>query len=285
MINIFKASLYKMVKDITFRITLIIGGAFTLIMTLLYFAMDYGFDTSEGLYLTGPSMMFNSMSPMQNFGFVLPIMLIIYVCLEFSQGIVRNKIIAGYSKIEVYFGLLLSALVFTFGIMVTYVLLNTFIGFAFSGFRVSGDFALGLLSASGTLSWTFILKIVAIFVVTYLSIVCYTVFIATVFRSVGPCIPLVMVVLMACYIVASLVSTIALLEDSGLLGIDVSTVKNIAMTIDPLYAITGGVSMDETTTELTVEFGVFISALANNLIYSVLFTTFGALLFRKRDVK
>ena len=288
MLNIFKASLFKMVKDVAFRITLIIGGAFAVIMTGLYFLLDLSISAESGTmvhtYLNGPSMLINSLSPMQNFGFILPIMLIVFISLEFSQGIVRNKIITGHSKSEVYFGLLFSALVFAFGVLISYVLLCTFLGFLFSGFQLSDEYAAGIIS-TGHMSLTYVLKLLLIAVLTYASIVAYTVFIVTTFRSIGPSIPLVMVVLMGLYVFASLVSTFYALGQEGVDVGDTQILTNIAMIIDPLFAISGGTTVDQTTMELTIELPVFVSGVINNCVYITLFTTFGALLFVKRDIK
>lgn len=285
--NIFKASLFKMVKDVAFRITLIIGGAFAVIMTGLYFVMDLAFSEAGVMahyYLNGPSMLINSLSPMQNLGFILPIMLIIFISLEFTQGIVRNKIISGYSKTQIYFGLLFSALVFTFGVLITYVLLCTFLGFVFTGFQLSDECMVGLFTL-GNMSFSYLIKLIAVAILTYLGIVTYTVFIVTSFRSVGPCIPLVMVVLMGLYLVASLVTTFASLEELGLDAGSAQTALKVVMILDPLFGLTGGTVVESGSSNLTIDLDVFISCIVNNVVYATIFTVGGALLFNKRDVK
>lgn len=40
MINIIKAALFKLFKDWTFRITLIVGASLAVLMNLLYFGID-----------------------------------------------------------------------------------------------------------------------------------------------------------------------------------------------------------------------------------------------------
>ena len=112
--RLFNAFLFKIRKDATFRITLIIGAALAVFMTVLYGLLEK-FAGSNGIkYLDGQSMLLNSMSPVQNYGIAIPVNLISFTCLEFTQGTIRNKIIAGNSKFKIYASLCLSGLIFSF---------------------------------------------------------------------------------------------------------------------------------------------------------------------------
>ena len=92
--RLMKAFLFKLSRDVTFRVTLIIGTAMAFGITLIYFGLQsllvQELDFQNVKLLTGHSMLISSMSPVDNFGIVLPINLIIFTCLEFTQGTIRN---------------------------------------------------------------------------------------------------------------------------------------------------------------------------------------------------
>ena len=107
--NLFKAFLFKLRKDLTFRITLFIGLGLAVLMTLIYLGIDLVVKALEEdpssykfVFCTGQNLFINSLSPAQNFGIAIPINLITFTVLEFTQGTIRNKIIAGNSKTNIY---------------------------------------------------------------------------------------------------------------------------------------------------------------------------------------
>ena len=126
--ELFIAYLYKLRRDLAFRITLIIGGGLALFTSLLYLGLSF---LLESKMVSGAQMFIGSLSPTQNFGLAVPINLITFTVMEFSQGGIRNKIIGGHSKAQVYTSLLLNGLVFTFSLMIIYSLLCLGLGFAF----------------------------------------------------------------------------------------------------------------------------------------------------------
>ena len=278
MVRLFKAFLFKISKDITFRITLIIGAGIAVFMTLLYLALQNlaKDELGEGVkFLSGQGMLLSSMSPMQNFGIAIPVNLITFTCLEFTQGTIRNKIIAGHSKFKIYASLYLSGLVFTFLLLGTYILVCTGLGTIFGGFNLEDMVYTGLLS--GQVTAEHIVKMIVICIFTYVSIVSFTIFFATLFRSIGPTIPVVIVGLMMCYLFASIFSVmVVLFEDS-------ETALNVLRMVDPLYAISSSETND--TGALVMSNATFVSGIINNLVFAALFFGFGSLIFSKRDVK
>ena len=212
---------------------------------------------------------------MQNFGIAIPVNLITFTCLEFTQGSIRNKIIAGHSKFKIYASLYLSGLVFTFLLLGTYILICTGLGTIFGGFNLEDMVYTGLLYGQVTVEH--IVKMIVICIFTYVSIVSFTIFFATLFRSIGPTIPVVIVGLMMCYLFASVFSVVAVLfEDS-------EVALNLLRVIDPLYAISSSEASDTGT--LVMSNATFVCGIVNNLVYAALFFGFGSLIFSKRDVK
>ena len=109
--NIFKAFLFKLKKDLSFRIIGIIGLALAVLLPTILFLIDLGISqlNDDGkithMLCTGQSLLVSSWSPTQNFGLAIPITLITLTVLEFTNGTIRNKVISGYSKTKIYLGL------------------------------------------------------------------------------------------------------------------------------------------------------------------------------------
>lgn len=295
--RLIKSFFFKLSRDLTFRIVLIIGAGIAFFMTALMLFIDVAsgaFGASEDAItlkmLTGPNMLLSSLSPVDNFGLAIPICLITFICLEFTQGSIRNKIIAGHSKFKIYLSLFVSGLVLTFSLLIVYAGLCTLLGTIFGGFDLDDPVinmsSLSALLASGTYAdGAYIAQVLVTALVVYIAIVSFTIFFATLFRAVGPCIPIVVIVLMMLALGGTMVSLIAdAFENDSL----VTFIK----IVDPLYVISGGgldydiVVIGETTKPiLKIETSSFIATIINNLVYAGAFFAGGSLIFAKRDVK
>ena len=275
--RLFNAFLFKIRKDITFRITIIIGAALAIFMTVLYGLLEH-FTPSAGIkYLDGQSMLLNSMSPIQNYGIAIPVNLISFTCLEFTQGTIRNKIIAGNSKFKIYASLCLSGLVFAFSMLIVYIGLCTALGSIFGGFDLDDVILVAGISA-GKVDAKFILLSLLMCALVYISLTMFAIFIATTFRTMGPAIPIVMVSLMFCYIGAIIVASSSyFIDNKGLL----TAVK----IIDPLFSISGGATISEGEKTAFFETDTVVLGAISNVFYAGAFFTVGSILFKKRDVK
>ena len=282
MANLFKAFLFKLRKDLTFRVTLFIGLGLAVLMTLIYLGIDFAVKALEEnpsaykfVFCTGQNLFINSLSPAQNFGIAIPINLITFTVLEFTQGTIRNKVIAGNSKTKIYFSLILSGLVFTFVLIITYSLLCLGLGSIFGGFDINGT------TMSGKLNPEFFWKLILLSVLAYILITVATIFFATLLRNVGPCIPIVILLLLGCYLISTIFNTI------GLLGEEVKGIKvaaKVMEVINPLYSLST-LSTDPQTLLLTISNEGLFWEIGNNLVYTALFLGFGLLIFKKRDIK
>ena len=283
--NLLKAFLYKISKDITLRITLIIGAGLAVFMTALFAFIQYGLlsfddmeETGETIkFISGQGMFLTSISPAQNYGLAIPINLVSFICLEFSQGTIRNKIIAGHSKFKIYASLFISGLIFCFVLLGTYVLICTGLGAIFGGFNFD-DVVFGLMGAA-KITPEYFIKMIIIAIVTYICIVSFTVFMATTLRSIGPCIPVIIVPIVILYLAGTMSSVFAMTPED----FDYQPFLNVLRVIDPLYAVS---TIETTESGLAqMENLTFIGAICSNLIYATLFFIGGSLLFKNRDVK
>ena len=286
--RLIKSFFFKLARDLTFRIVLIIGAGLAFLMTGLYLLIDLGLGTfGENIkFLSGPNMLLTSLSPVDNFGLAIPICLITFICLEFSQGTIRNKIIAGHSKFKIYSALMISGLILTFSLLLVYVGLCTLLGTIFGGFDLEQPIVLLTLTILGAYSdGVYIAQMLVTAIVVYISIVSYTIFFAALFRNIGPCIPVVIIALLMLSVGGSMVAMIGdALENEALV--------NFVKIVDPLYVLSGGgttesyvVVNDTPKAYVSIETGAFVATIVNNLVYAALFFVGGAFIFIKRDVK
>lgn len=286
--RLIKSFFFKLTRDLTFRIVLIIGAGLAFLMTGLYLLIDLGLGTfGENIkFLSGPNMLLTSLSPVDNFGLAIPICLITFICLEFSQGTIRNKIIAGHSKFKIYSALMISGLILTFSLLLVYVGLCTLLGTIFGGFDLEQPIVLLTLTILGAYSdGVYIAQMLVTAMVVYISIVSYTIFFAALFRNIGPCIPVVIIALLMLSVGGSMVAMIGdALENEALV--------NFVKIVDPLYVLSGGgttesyvVVNDTPKAYVSIETGAFVATIVNNLVYAALFFVGGAFIFIKRDVK
>ena len=176
MFNLFKASLYKLFREKTFLITLIIGTVLAIIIPLITHLV-----VEE---LGGEYMFVSSVTIGSNFGLTVPINLAVMTVAEFTTGTLRNKVIAGYRKSKIYVSLLLSGLVFTVILMAYYIALNTIMGTILGGFdanRIGGA--------------DFILPFIAITFACYIFVTTLSIFVATSVRNIGASISIIVIFL------------------------------------------------------------------------------------------
>ena len=278
--KLFKAFFFKLSKDLTFRITLIIGLALAVVLSLIYFGIDVLASGEDGIQhnmCTGQSMFFNSISPAQNFGIAIPVNLITFTVLEFTQGTIRNKIITGNSKTKIYFTLFFTGLIFTLSLLFAYVGLCVGLGSIFGGFDINGTIV-GSTSLGGQIDATYFVRMLVITLLVYLSITAFTIFFATLFRNIGPCIPVVIVMIMMLYFSGMIAS---LMKDTE--GTEVFV--NVMKYVNPMYALNDASILDSMKGTLAMADDTFIASIVNNSIYTIIFLLGGWLVFRKRDVK
>ena len=321
MSRLLKAFFYKISKDITFKITLIIGGSVALLTAIVLLLLDAFIDFQGLKFFTGHGMLVFASSPAQNYCIAIPINVISFIVLEFTQGTIRNKIIAGHSKFKIYASLYISGLVLGGALLFIYVGTLTLLGTIFGGFDVSVATLLGTSGIGVSATPDYIIKYSIVVLLCYITIVSYAVFIATAFRSMGPTIPLVLVAILGLFFLAVIYGNIVLVQKTVWNGFQdalevaeelgdadaiqyakdglaemkptydaLVTVENVFKCINPLYSVsiaetyTVGEGEDAKTIATMDNFG-FYGGIASNLVYSTALFFGGACLFKKRDVK
>ncbi len=175
MINLLVTDFRRVCKDKLFWITVIIGGVFALITPLLYAALFRGLDQDliemMGVTVNAKSQFFTAFHFGDNFGLVAPVLLAIVLCKDFSYGTVRNKIIGGHSRTNIFLSMFITCGVTLFLLMLCHALLTLGCSLLFFPYQEGGfgwrDF--GYLMASlglEVLCYLFITSLVCLLCVT-----------------------------------------------------------------------------------------------------------------------
>lgn len=271
MFRLMRSSFYKLFRDKTFHIILIIGVVVSVFMPLMYLLIDSTSGSgSIGDTCNGYNLLISSLSPTQNFGLAIPINLITFIIGEFNYGTIRNKIIAGNRKSYIYLSLFLNGLAFSFILLSIYVALCTIIATCIGGFSPSP------LTAD-EIKFLFLYLLVTIFV--YTTLTSLSVFLSTAIRAVGGSISITVIITMVGFI-ASMIYSVSLIGAETTLEID-----SLMMLLNPLFLISiKSLGMVSSSDLLTVD-NLILYQIISCVIYSALFYMAGNYIFKVRDIK
>ena len=269
MINLFKASLYKLFREKTFLITMIIGTGLAIFIPLLYKIISMTIDAESISLVSGQNMLLNSVSTGNNFGLTVPINLSVLVVAEFTTGSLRNKIIAGYRKGLIYATLLLSGIIFTFIMMVYYVGLSVLMGTIFGGFDAS--------KIGGA---DFIVPFIFTTISSYIFVATFSVLVASNIRNIGGSLPILIIVLTFLNIIPVFVQ---LSTELGAGNENTLLIWSWALPTFVLSLSSGSLGGLLSTTNFSD--GIKIAGIISPLIYSTIFAVLGTIFFKIRDVK
>ena len=110
--NLIRTDFKRIFSDRLFLVTCIICGALGFIQPVfskLVFMLAGTNAEIMGLYVSAKQLLFGAFLPGSNAGLVAPILLAIILCKDFSYGTVRNKIIGGYSRTQIFLSMLITA--------------------------------------------------------------------------------------------------------------------------------------------------------------------------------
>ena len=194
--NLYVADLKRILKDKLFLVTCILAGVFAVINPLLNKVLFEALDLGDmlGMMANAKSMFFSAFLPSDNLGLVMPILIAIIVCKDFSQGTVRNKIISGKSRTAIFLSHLLAAATVMCALMLLHALLTLGVSLCFFSYQETAftlaDF--GYLMAS-----------IAFELLVYIAIAAIVTFIATLSKNMGICILLYLAISMGFAIVGA----------------------------------------------------------------------------------
>ena len=139
MLDLFRADLKRVVRDRLFLIVCIVAAVLAATTPLLYWGLGLfeGALEEMGMYLklSGRGMFFDAMMPANNMGLILPVFLVILLSKDFTWGTVRNKIVCGKTRLQIFLSLFLTSTVVTLGVMLAQGVVSSVIGSLIFGFQ------------------------------------------------------------------------------------------------------------------------------------------------------
>ena len=128
MAKLLKVDLKRIFKDKLLLVVAIIGVVLALTTPLIYkfIYLFLGADDTGllGSLLSIKTMFYSSFSLSNNIGFIIPVFLLIIMSKDFSYGTIRNKIISGSSRTNVFLSMFISCSIVIVLAMLAYAALN-----------------------------------------------------------------------------------------------------------------------------------------------------------------
>ena len=276
MTKLLKVDFARILKDKLFLVACIVGGVFAFITPLMYqiiFSSLGGAETEEmlmamGLSITAKSQFFDAFSLGNNFGLVLPVLISIIICKDFSQGTVRNKIIAGNTRTSIFISMLITCFCTVFGIILVHALLTMLVSLIFFQFQndpfTAADFGNFMLS-------------VVFEVILYIFVSALVCFLCAFTKNMGLAIVSYVAVIMIMSIVTSILQIAAMVftEDSDIAKNIIDFLQNI--NVFNFSMVIGKV--DKYSAEQ------ILCCILSPLFGATALSFFGALKFNKKDLK
>lgn len=273
MLNLLKADFKRMVKDKLFLVICIVAFALAVFSSLLYFGLDalltnFGEEGATSMF-DARSLALTGFPPLGDFGLILGILMAILINKDYSYGTIRNKLITGKTRFEVYTSTFISGVILIISLMTVYSLLSfglsaLFLDYSIVGIKFVKDLPYMLLSYLFAIMIAFVFSSMLILLCNIksagLGIVLYYVlgFIGTIIASViSVCIPMI--------------------------NPEFEFIKNILEFLNycnPYYLLSGVIGYG-TEYEIKEIVAIFLNA----FIYGFGFYGLGFLLFRKKDIK
>lgn len=272
--RLLKADIYRVRKSRLTMIALILVLAFPVMIVLMYggirfFIFGLGEDTE------GMEMLFNANSIIgsiysltNNIGFVLPAFAGILVCMDISNGTLRNKVIAGNSRSAIYCSHLIVSILFSVIMITIYAVMTAGLSLLFFPFEKSPSMDLGseilYFVANGTMTFVFMATVSTMFALT--------------FRSTAPTIIFTIVLSIVLYSISSV-----------LMLVDYEPYKYAVYFIPTFtgnFFNLSGYSLVELLGqgEETARGLMFAEGMLSYLFFGALNTAIGLMIFRKRDI-
>lgn len=275
MLDLLKADLKRVIKD---KLTLILGiiaVAFALTTPLIYklvFSLinledmaGMGMEMLK-MQLTAKSMFFSAFSPGNNFGLILPILVAIILCKDFNQGTVRNKIISGKSRTQIYFSLLITCTICTCAFILAQALLTLLCSLIFFEYQASAftfsDF--GYLMAS-----------IGFELIIYIFICALLTFFIVFMKNAGLAIVAYFVVNFVMIIFGAITQTVVTFVEPNTVTHSILQFLNTA---NAFTTLTIGSTTSYNLTDI-------LALVLPNVAFTALLVPFGLLVFKKKDLK
>ncbi|MBQ9387471.1 MAG: ABC transporter permease subunit [Lachnospiraceae bacterium] len=270
--NLIKADIYRVLKSRLSLIALILALAFPVLIVFLYvgITMISGVmqDYPGGTLFSANTIIGSAFSMTNNIGMVIPAFAGILACLDYTNGTLRNKVIAGNRRAHIYFSHLIVSVLFSVIIITVYAAVTTGLSLIFFPFEWNNSTSLGLeifyFVMNGIMTFTFAAS--------------FSTMLAMITRSIAPTIVFTIVFSIALPTITSIVSMV-----------DYESFKYAAYFI-PTF---GSNFFNLNGTDIFTLFNqttdasrglIFAESMLSFLFFSAVNTLIGLSVFRKRDL-
>ena len=269
MFELLKVDLKRIWKDKLFLVICILAGAFAVCSPLLYKGLTFFMEKGEGfpLPVDAKSLFFNAFSPGNNVGLILPILLLIILCKDFGHGTIRNKVICGKSRAQIFFSMLLACAVYTCGIMLLYALLSLGVSLIFFDYQAT---------AFTAKDFWYLLASVGMEMLVYLFITALVCLLAVTMRNAGVAIVVYVAISFFFAIIGSVTSMGVLMVDQG----NKVAYKFLEIFNKCNLFLGGVIGMGNSYTVSDI-----VCVIATALFGGAGFTLLGCWLFKRKDLK
>lgn len=274
--RLLKADFYRLFHDAAFKIALIIAAGIAVFLNLVFFLVSFLLNSASDAHLAFPSGSFNyffSFLP-AIMGMLISLIIAIYVGTQFSQGLIRSKVIIGYKRSQIYFSLYIVSLCFDFMLLLSYLALMVGLG---SLLGQNFDSVMG-----SPLSYEYFFKLGLTGLATYLGLGTFGFFLGASLPNIGGAIPLLVITIDLLFTGGSLVSSFLYPNNS------VIDIFNVFIWVDPLCSTSPSFTYNSLYGDPTYKPYIDNMLLAGglmSLLYTALFASGGYLLFQKKDLK
>ena len=238
MLNLYKVDLLRIVKDKLFIVTCVLVAFFAILNPVLNKVIIAALEVEEELEMFGiinaKQMFFSAFLPGDNLGLIMPILIAIIVCKDFSQGTVRNKIISGNSRANIFLSHLLASATIVCSLILVHALLTLAVALIFFPYQET---------PFGWKDFGYLMASLGFELVIYVAVASIVTFIATSSKNMGTCIVLYLAVALGLTIVGSIIQVVgafSLPEDKGYKLVEFLTYSNFFVSnvigVDPSYS-------------------------------------------------
>lgn len=256
MINLFKTNIYRTKKDILLYICLFISLLMVLFNSIggKFVSNMAGMEEFATLY-NGKHMFSTSFSPSNNMGVLIPIFVYIIMNREYTHGTIRNKVIYGYSKTQIYFSSYLTTLLCGFAFLLFTMLCNLGLGTLILGYGTAFNLA----------EFSYILKVLVLGMFVYSVFLTISHFIMHLFKSLG-----YIAYIITLFAILGVSATSMIPSDNPVLKF----ITNINPAIQLNYI-----------SSANFETKLIVTMIITTLVYLVTLNLIGLKLFQKTDLK
>lgn len=288
MARLLKLQLFRAVKDkgtIIFAIITLVLGLFSVLLNFLIAeSISQGGASLLGDLFAITSIINSSFSLTSTPMILLIIVGVVLLYKESGWGTIRNQVVAGYSKIKIYFANFFAMLIILFTILFTYQLLTT-------GLSLIFGFEFGISNAT---EFGAFMKNYGLNVLIFITEIAFMTFISMLFQNIIA--PIFLVIIVPIFVGAILVNFVIPLvvlfnsaNAAGIIGVFEYVIwyQNTSLTISGFtYELTSGMG-DLLGAVLydTSSLSFIIKTIGTNIALNGLFLGLGSYLFSRKDLK